>query len=100
MASEILVVSTPDDEGHKGGHQRGEDHVGYKHGEVQGAGPVVVGIGHRTYLNVVNQIRTEEERGADERGQHGLLVGLARAAADLQEAAHEQKRAQSVEAGV
>ena len=60
----------------------------------------MVGIGYRTYLNVVNQIRTKKERGADEGGQHGLLVSLARAATDLQVATHEQEYAQDIEAGV
>ena len=84
VAREFSLERAPDDDGDKGDDQGRKDDVGDEYGEIKRACPVVERVGHRAYLEVIYQVGGEEKARANQGGQHGLAVGFAFAAADLE----------------
>ncbi len=93
-------------QGAEHGHQsernddHGEDRVCGEDREVQDTDPSLPREPHRANLNVIGQVRSEEEDGDGEGRSHAELVGQDLAPADAQVARHEEDGAGRVERGV
>ncbi len=100
MAFEIASPRSSHDHEDKRNVDGGEDDVGDQDGEVDGPGPIVMGVGNRADLRVVNQVGYQEKDRSGKSPNHPLSVTFPIAASDLPVAHDQKKRAQGVQCRV
>jgi hypothetical protein len=97
---ELAGVGSSDDDDDKRDIDRREDDVRNEDGEVECSRPVVMRVGDRSHVDVVDQVGCEEEHAADQCGDHHFAVGFTVPSPDSDVAEQEEDGTDPVQCGV
>ena len=81
-------------------HHGREGNVGDENGEVKRAGPIVMGVGDRTDLEMIEEIEGEKGRRREERRHHDFFVKVLPFFFDGDKTGQKEKRGEAVQTGV
>ena len=100
MTLKVTAPGTTDKNQNEGYVNGRQDHVGNQDREVDSACPVVMRVGDRANLRVVDQVGDQKQNRGREGADHPLTVAVTVTSADLPVAHEKKKSTQRVECGV
>lgn len=100
VAFKIFLKGTPNEQDDKRDVEGCKNDVGNENGKVDGAGPVVMGIRNGPHIDVIDDIRREENDGRQESTEHTFLMPFGVALLNLNVSQNQKKRAKAIEDGI